>query len=322
LITIPEIYAQVTQLQLATQAHAAQGLLSCEMYKKVFNQKLITTIALNILTGVAFGMTLSPALSMVIPLAFGLTSLGLMAYNIDTIYRRYLSKQQAFKLEPIFSEIIQGNYVQAFAKVNAYLQDLSTQVANANEGRLDSLTLHIKSRALEDILPINDGRIYSNEYMQRFHLILAVLKALKNNEHEEIFIPQIRLYETTLRCGYQNANKNIALCRSFNERNLVFTASSVNWAEKILFDDLVSSLIIFNHPSVYGEEPCQRTLKYLRDIRDFAPNIKIIPESPEEEQVQRNNQLLTAQKIDRFLECKTFEELVEAATIERNNLNN
>lgn len=117
---------EAKNLQIKLQHYAAQGLLTCkERQQRLLRFDVISTVALNAISVTATVAAIAWSLPIVVPVLLGIGSVGLLAYNVHTLYYRLLDKKEADRWQPIFNDITRVSFSEAHTKIENILKNVS-----------------------------------------------------------------------------------------------------------------------------------------------------------------------------------------------------
>lgn len=225
----------VENLQQYAQVSAAEGLLGCAEHSKLFNVTFITTLALNIIFAIATSLTLG--MTAIVPSLFCVVGGGLAIFNVYSLHERLFLKNEAARWEPIFKQILDGNYNQADT-------NLKREIASVvNEAERKGTILHTYGQRFS-VLENRYSQHHGEQFFFSLEYQVAILKSLQFRN----FIPDQLKNElepdgrSCLRIP-SNVTDAIEEAKKFQENGLHFTGRKVHNYSLLLFLDLRKTII-------------------------------------------------------------------------------
>ncbi|MBA2369814.1 MAG: hypothetical protein H0V82_12470 [Candidatus Protochlamydia sp.] len=224
----------VENLQQYAQVSAAEGLLSCVRHNKILDKAFITTLALNIIFAVATPLTLG--MTAIIPSLFCIASGGLGILNVYSLRERLFLKKEAASWEPIFKDILEGNYTSAERSLKRKIDSI---VSQAEKGIALSTYAH-KFTVLENRYIPHQGEqfFFSLEYQT------SILKSLqtRNIISDQLKNELERDGQRCLRIA-NNVSDAIEEANHFQNTGIRFTGRKIHNYSLLLFLDIRKAVI-------------------------------------------------------------------------------
>lgn len=222
------------------QLGAAKGLLYCLAHENVVDNKLIYSVAINILFAVAAPLTIT--LPLIVPIVLGGISVGLLAYNVMNVNHRFKAQKEALRWKPTFELILAGRYGEAY---DSYQRNYEWIRQNYYEDRFKeyspetalyaSLCIYHRTEFVVPYL-----RNQTDMFFENLEFFLSILKELQTEKGTE------KSFENIERCVRHMRHTKADLAIQLISKTTEFKASKIENLAQLLFQSMLKELDSIN----------------------------------------------------------------------------
>lgn len=264
---------KLTNLSNEVQLRAAQGLLSCRVYKQSFDKTIAYSFATAILSSFAVPATLS--LAPALPIFFGVGALASLAYTIYQIYERSVFKEKTAILEPVFKAIRTGWTQGTYNEFQKKLPNIFSIEKDAEEAHLKLESWGAKFLSADFFIG-NDPNLKA-EFITKFNFDLLVLdsihkvtalKYLPEKDYQAL-AAKIRFHGNSLRGGIEKTNEALALLEHAKTESFLVGKFEKDTA-KLLWDHLIDTFRELK-PESFNRYEVKNVRNHVLYLQQFYP---------------------------------------------------